>query len=97
MLAKTTAKALANLFKKAQTSKWWTEQLIGQAIQIIVINPAGKRVYANLKGHLRHEDHTSKIGDVFHCSDGHEYLKANGKVYNYDPTTDTWYDSTDKG
>lgn len=97
MIVKTTAQALAKLLKKAQTSKWWTEQLTGQAIQIIVINPIGKRVYASLKGHLRHEDHATKIGDVFHCADGHEYFRINGKVYNYDPRTDTWYDATDKG
>lgn len=97
MIVKTSAQALAKFLKKIPTSKWWAEQITGQAIQIIVVNPIGKRVYASLKGHLHHEDHDTKIGDIFHCTDGHEYFRINGKVYNYDPQNNIWYDSTDNG
>lgn len=83
---------LGKLFKSLKNPQWYFQQAAETAFSIYVINPAGKKVAAYVKGHLLHQD--QKVGDVMHCQDGHEYIHVHGKTYYHDTYSDTWVDST---
>ena len=108
--AKTSGQALGKLFKNVQKPQWYFSQAAQAVVTIYVINPLGQKVWAYLKGHLHLHDEKKKdfdvhkkidkdlldekIGDVYHCSDGHEYIHVNGKTCHYDSASDTWTDRT---
>lgn len=92
---KTAGAALGKLFKNIKNPQWHFEQAAQQGISIFVINPLGNKAVAYVKGHILHMD--QKVADVYHCADGHEYFRANGKTYNHDLETDTWYDASHNG
>lgn len=85
---KSTGKALGELIGNFKKEDWWLRQGVSQITQILVLNPAGKKVYAYVKGHVFHGD--VKVGEAFHCDDGHEYVKVNGNTYVYDSNSDSF-------
>lgn len=93
-MMKTAGAALGRLFNNLRNPKWLFQQAAETGFSVGVINPAGKQVNAWIRGHLLHED--QKIGEVYHCADGHEYIRVGNKIYNHDLRTDTWYDATPK-
>ena len=94
MLSKAAGKAIGKLFRNLRNPRWIAQQTAETLTTITVVNYAGKKVKAFAKGHVVH-DHADgtevKIGDVYHCQDGHDYIHSGGKTYRYDATVDGWH------
>jgi hypothetical protein len=92
-LSQAAGKALGKLVRNLRNPRWVAASVAETGTTLLVINPIGKRVKAELKSYLHHHDEDGnqvKIGDVYHCPDGHNYIHANGKTYRYDGNSDSW-------
>lgn len=72
--------------------KWIAKEVTSKGTSIYVWNPLGQKAVAYLKFHLFNGE--QKIGDAYHCADGHEYIKVGDQTYNHDLKSDTWVNST---
>lgn len=91
-LSQSAGKALGQLFSNLKNPRWLAKQTAETVASVTVINYAGNQVKAFYKGYILH-DTDKRIGDVYHCDDGHNYVVTNGKKYRYDSKTDSWYNA----
>lgn len=90
-LSSEAGKALGALWRNLRNPRWLARQAGETALNIYVTNPIGERVIATAKSYIHHDDEHGravKIGEVYHCADGYEYVKKNdGQVFVFDPKT----------
>lgn len=90
-LSSEAGKAIGTLFRNLRSPRWVARQAGEAAFSIYVINPLGKRAVATAKSYLHHDgEHgrAEKVGDVFHCADGYEYIQTtDGDTFVYDSST----------
>jgi hypothetical protein len=90
-LSAAAGKALGKLFRNIRNPRWVAQEVGQTAFTMTVLNPAAQRVKAKLKGkgHIHHDD-GKEVAEVYHCDDGHNYLRIGDKTYCYDAATDSW-------
>ena len=73
------AKAIGALISKLKDKKWVAAEATKTAVSISVINPAGQKILAYLRGST-----SCGTAEVYKCDDGHEYIVYNGEAYTFD-------------
>jgi hypothetical protein len=91
MVSQAVGAALGRLIRNLRNPRWVIAEVAKQAFSIIVVAPTGRKVRAHLKKHIHHDD--GHIADVHEDEHGHEYIVVHGKVYWFDPQTDSWYET----
>ena len=89
-LSSETARILGKLLRNIKDPQWYAAQAGETAIQMCFMSPLGHIASAYLKAHLFDGD--KKIGEVYECKYGHQYVKSvDGKKYALHPETEDWH------
>jgi hypothetical protein len=80
---------LGRLLRNIKDPKWLAAQAGEMLTQIYVIGPVGDQIKAYFRVHLFDGD--KKIGEVYHCKDGHEYLLIDGKKIRFDKDSEDFH------
>jgi len=89
-LSSAIAKNLGKLWRNIKDPQWLAAQAGETAVQMSFISPLGHNASAYLKTHLFDGD--KKIGEVYECKDGYQYVKSvDGKKYALHPETEDWH------